>query len=84
MLLSISTKEGDFQFEKINKEIILDNIHYKYNFIIQPYENNTKISIKGNGTDIKIVYPNELNFRSIKETLTIRFIMTNPLLAKDI
>ena len=84
MLLSISTKEGDFHFEKINKEIILDNIHYKYNFIIQPYENNTKISIKGNGTDIKIVYPNELNFRSIKETLTIRFIMTNPLLAKDI
>jgi hypothetical protein len=64
-------------------QLIYNNSHYKYNFIINPYNIHVKISIEGNGTNIKLTYPEELNFKS-ENPLYIRYIMDQPSLAKNI
>ena len=83
MLLCLSNEEGEFEFPTVPKDIIYEREHYKYNFIIRAYSNIYKFKIKGSGTDIKLTYPEELNFNST-DSLTIRYIMTNPSLAKNI
>ena len=40
-----SDKAGIFSLENIKQEIIIDNVHSKYNFIIKPTTNNEKITI---------------------------------------
>ena len=65
------------------EELILDNIHYKYNFRIQPYKIKETITIKNQGTSIYLTYPEELNF-NLGDTLTIFYIMGNPTLSKNI
>ena len=39
--------EEPFKFGNLTNELILDNIHYKYNFRIQPFEEIYEINIKG-------------------------------------
>ena len=58
----------------------MNNSHYKYNFKIQPTKEPFHFSIYSNGTNIFFVYPEILNFTS-EESLTIRFIISNPSLA---
>ena len=58
----------------LDNEKILDNIHYKYNFRIQPYNLNSTKSIFGFGTNLFLVYPEELNFES-QNSVTILFFM---------
>ena len=65
-----------------NDEKILNNIHYKYNFRIQPYLTNDSISIKGEGTDIKLINPEELNYQK-QNSILVRFIARNPSLIKN-
>ena len=55
----------------------LDNIHYKYNFIIAPYYTSYYFNIKGNGSDIKLSYPGILDF-SKDANIIIRLIMPSP------
>ena len=47
---------GNFSLCEIKKEIIIDNIHYKYNFHIQPVKNNDKIYIEGGTFHLDYVY----------------------------
>ena len=65
------------------QEVVKDNIHYKYTFRIQPSTFEGHISVKENGANILLAYPQELNFNS-HEKLTIRFIMNDPTLAENI
>ena len=65
---------------EIDEELIMNNSHYKYNFKIQPTKEPFHFSIYSNGTNIFFVYPEILNFTS-EESLTIRFIISNPSLA---
>ena len=82
-LLTIYQSEKDFQYESLKNGLILKYIHYKYNFIIQPIKDFEKVSIKGKGTDIKLVYPEILNF-TLDDKLIIRYIMTDSSLAQNI
>jgi len=77
------SSEEEFSNYTIDKEQIFSNIHYKYNFRIQPFKINQTVSIQGKGTDIYFLYPEELNF-STEEIFTIRYIMPSPSLSKNI
>ena len=61
----------------------LNDIHWKYNFIIKPYYDIYNFYIRGNGSDIKLFYPAILDF-SNDNNLIIRLIMSKPSLAKNI
>ena len=52
----------DYSLEEIKKEIILDNIHIKYNFRIQPREKTEKFESKGEGSWPLFLYPQEIDF----------------------
>ena len=58
----------------LDNEKILDNIHFKCNFRIQPYDLNSTKSISGFGTNLFLVYPEELNFES-HNSVNILFFM---------
>ena len=59
-------------------ERILDNIHYKYNFIIQPSEHYIKVNFQPwRGSYIKFIYPEEFDL-SFNESVIIRYIMPKP------
>ena len=83
LYLSFDNEYDDYILDYFHEMTILDNIHYKYNFIILPYKGNDIISIRGTGTDIKLAYPKELNFTK-KDFFTFRFIMTNPSYSENI
>ena len=64
-------------------ELILDQIHYKYNFRIQPFSIDSAIQVSNYGTGIYLTYPDELDFRS-QNTFSVQFIMGNPLYGGNI
>ena len=77
LYLICSFKEGyRANIVSLDKELILDNIHYKYNFRIQPFYINTAISVSyyNYGTIIYLTYPIELNFK-YQNSLIIKFIV---------
>ena len=65
-------------------ELIINNSHYKYNFRIQPFKQIYYFKINKKGVNISFVYPEILNFTFEQPILTIRYIMSNPSLAKDL
>ena len=69
-----------FETENIT---ILNDISYKYNFVILPFENYDVIEVVGEGTEILLTYPNILNY-TIEEEFTIKYIMPHPHLAHNI
>jgi len=71
---------GILKLKKIAEEILLNDINYKYNFIILPIINNEQINIARYnwGTDVKLTYPLTLNF-TFEDSLIIKYIMTYPL-----
>ena len=69
--------------KSITKEIVYENIHYFYHLRIQPFQINENMSIKGYGTDVKLIYPEILDFTK-NYILTIRYLMTDPNLATNI
>ena len=74
-MLYVDIPSGEqFILGESNQEWVLDNIHYKYNLIILPYKNNEPILIKGYGTDVKLVYPQILNF-NLEDSINIKYIM---------
>jgi len=50
LLLSITENSGEYNFEKLEKEMIFYDLHYKYNFRIQPFSLNKTIQVFNNGT----------------------------------
>ena len=77
LILCKSNIKQEFYLGKSNEKIILDNIHYKYNFIIEPFENYEKIFVDAYGSSIGLIYPNTINI-DLEKIGTIRFIMENP------
>jgi len=67
----------------ISQELIMNNSHYKYNFRIQPFKERYYFTIIDIGTSINLAYPEILNFTS-EELLTIRFIISDPSLVKNL
>ena len=83
MLLCMINKIDNIAFPVKSEKVTYDKIHYKYNFRVQPYQKETLFSINNFGTNVKLIYPAILDFTN-KDSLTIRYIMTNPSLAKNI
>ena len=83
LLLCLTEKDYPFTYNSNDSEENHNTIHYKYNFRIQPHKNSTEFSVRKYGTDVKLIYPENLDFTS-KDTLTIRFIMGNTSLSKNI
>ena len=69
--------------KSLKNEMVLDNIHYKFNFRIQPYSIETRINVVDYGTGIYSADIDELNFVS-QNTTTIRFILGNSFYVKNI
>ena len=74
---------GEIYIGKIEEQILLNDIHYRYNFIIQPVENNEKIHINEYGYWINYIYPSKLNF-TLEESIIIRYIIEEPQIVKNI
>ena len=75
--------ETDYFIGNHSEVISLTDIHYKYNFFIQPFSLNDKVQVRNNGTTVNLVYPEELNLINQKKGI-IRYIMPNPQFAKII
>ena len=83
MLFYSYSSEGDYELKvDDSKETVLNNIHYKYNFRIQPSKYEGRISVRGYGTNILLTYPLEFNY-TFSESFNIRYIMDEPELAKE-
>ena len=54
--------EGNFTLGEIKQEIKLDDIYFKYNFLIQPMKNYESFSVKGIGGMAFYRYPDILDF----------------------
>ena len=72
-LLLLCFPIDDYYFE-VKEELIWSNIHYKYNFRIQPFEEIYEINIKGHQTNVKFILPEVLDFNS-ERILTITLII---------
>ena len=57
-------KEGEYSLSKIENKIELNDINIKYNFIIQPINNNEKFTISGVGGFMMFSIPKVLDFTS--------------------
>ena len=75
LILCESTNQQDvLYFGKSTKIIILDNIYYKYNFIIHPIENYEIINIEGYDEPFKLIYPETLKL-DLEQKLKLRYII---------
>ena len=74
--------ETSFYLGEFVNQTILENLHYKYNFIIKQVDYFEPVFVEGYGNNIKLTYPEELDFSS-KDYLTIRYIINNSSLAKN-
>ena len=62
LIICTPTKEGYFSFGNITEQLVFDDIHYKYDIIVQPYEELNIIKVQSYGTQIRLTYPQTLNF----------------------
>ena len=80
LLLCDFNSNGAFKLQSITAEIILNDINYKYNFIIIPGQNNDSFEIFENrGIHIYSTYPNILNF-TLEDSLEIKYILNTSLM----
>ena len=70
LIICLMTEKGTFSLKEIDKEIILEKINIKYNFIIQPVNINAQCKVEGNGNYIQFVYPQILNYY-LNDTINI-------------
>ena len=83
LLFEYPIEDDEVIIESSQNETTFNNIHYKYNFRIQPYHFSQTIKVKNNGTNVLLAYPENIIFDSNNSTV-IRYIMTDPSLANDI
>ena len=83
LLLCNPIKEGIIYLKEIKREIILDDIHYKYNFIIQPCKKENNIYVDGSGTSIGLVFSEIMNFTT-EDYLYFSIITPQPELLNNI
>ena len=82
LLICVPRLLGEIYLGRIN-ETILDEIHYKYNFIINSVENDEIIYVDNYGIPFGLAYPEILNFTT-EYTMTIRYLMNNPFYLESI
>ena len=64
--------------------VVLNDIHYKYNFIVQPFVLERSVHlIKNPGAKLFLMYPEKINLASSNSSI-IRFIMNNSSLIEGI
>ena len=68
------TSEEPFKFGNITDEIVLDNLHYKYNFRIQPFEELYTVNINRYKINVELILTEVLNFTS-EDNLNITLIV---------
>ena len=73
-LCRLNKTQETFKFGNISSEMVLNGLHYKYNFRIQPFEETYNVEKNISFVNIKLIYPEVLDFTS-EDTLTITFIM---------
>ena len=85
LLLCVCTVIGRARIEllAIEEEIILNDIHHKYNFRIQPFKLAKSINLEKVGTSVEFVYPETLNFTS-SNLISFNIIMKSPSFLGDI
>ena len=66
------------------EEVLISDVHYKYNFRIQPSKFEGHISVKENGTNILLSYPQELIYNYDEKTYKIMYIINEPSFADKI
>ena len=69
--------EYDMQ-SNYTEEVVKNDIHYKYNFRIQASKFEGRISVRGKGSNILFIYPQELIYNDKEETFKIMYIMNEP------
>ena len=70
----------EFIFGNLTNEIVLNNLHYKYNFRIQPFKEIFNVSINNNyykADSTQLIFPEILDFTS-DDTLTFTLIILSP------
>jgi hypothetical protein len=72
-----SFRDSIYLSAEIKEEIILNNIHGRYNFYIQPVNISDKINIDGYGSPLYMIIPKILDFRT-KDSISIDFGFDNP------
>ena len=60
------------------KEVVISDIHYKYNFRIQPSKFGGYVSVREKGSNALLSYPKELIFNNKDDTFKIMIIMNEP------
>ena len=83
LMICTAEKEEDYTYGNITEEVYLDDIHYKYNIILGPLENNEVVHIAGLGTQIQSVSPSIINI-IFEEYITLDFITDSPELINGI
>ena len=79
----IMEEEAIISLSEIKEEIILTEIHSKYNFYIQPVKNDEKIILKGEGSFPMFTIQKTLDF-SKNDELTLDLILVMPYNTKSI
>ena len=69
------TPKEPFKFGNLSNELILNNMHYKYNFRIQPFDGIYNVNIKGKVKNANLFLPKVLDFTSL-DTLNITIVMS--------
>ena len=76
-LCNIKNNKTNSSLGEKKEEVILDNIHIKYNFIIQPVKNSEIFTMKNEGSRLSIIYPTKLDFTK-NDLIPIYLIMSKP------
>ena len=66
-----------------NYNTYINNMHWKYDFVIRPYYSSDTFTISGTSSIIRAVHPDYLDF-SNKDSFVIRYLMSKPALTKNI
>ena len=75
--------EGNFSLGEIKEEIILDEIHIKYNFTILPVVNDEVFIVEGEGFELVFNYPLILDF-TLNDNLIVKYFTGDSNLYKSI
>ena len=76
-LICMIDRRGYFSLAKVENKTVLNDINIKYNFIIQPINNNEKFNVSEEGSIMMFSIPKVLNF-TLEERITVDFGLSFP------
>ena len=82
VLLCTITNEGEFYL--LNQTLVLENIHYKYNFIINKERiDQIPINITGSGAQIFLTFPSSCDL-VLEDSIILKYLMDDPFTERDV